>query len=83
MWEKLKVPLFHWPDLSQANVGDQIFYCYHCTYQNNVTQNGTGSSMCPCCKKPGGFWNSGREGLRIWLVEPGEKEKQQQVLGGN
>lgn len=72
--ERISLP--HWPDLADAAVGDLIFYCYDCTYQNNVTRNGTGPAYCPSCKTPGGLWNSGRKGLRVWKVEAGEKERQ-------
>lgn len=66
MWEDLKVEMGRWPDLSNAAEGDSIYYCYECTYQNNVTQNGTGPSFCRHCRKD----------LRVWKVEPGEKDKQ-------
>lgn len=61
-----------WPDLSQANVGDTLYYCYRCPYQNNVTQEGTGPSCCKQC---------GKISLHVWKVEAGEKERQVEWYG--
>lgn len=55
-----------WPDLSEAVVGDIIYYCFDGHGQYNLSQRGIGPAICDVCGN----------GYRYWKVEPGEKQKQ-------
>jgi hypothetical protein len=64
-----------------TNVGDILLYCYDCTYQNNTTQEGIGPGACPQCYTVSPSGHRWQKGLRIWKVEPGEKEWQESHVG--
>jgi rubrerythrin len=64
--QTIEQPMKEWPDLTEAKLGDVLYYCRKCTYQNNTTQEGTAPSRCP----------SHRTDVSIWKVEQGDKERQ-------
>lgn len=64
-------PIENWPDLSKTEVGDRLIYCLTCNEQWIIGKEGS-AGICYCKR--------GKEGMRYWIVLPGEKERQQSEI---